>query len=100
MYAIRSYYVVSSNKELIAEIAQLETQLKSVETKLSILYHDNFTDGFPKIYKDSVDKLVNNLNNTFDFATKHLIAIEKIVVDIPFRIENLEKGELSSEKNA
>lgn len=92
--------IVSSNRELIAEIAQLESQLKSTQTNLSILYHDNFVDMQQKTYKDSVDNFVNNLNVVLIAFTKHLLAIEKVVVDIPFRIDNLEKGELSTKNRA
>jgi hypothetical protein len=89
--------IVSSNRALIAEIAQLETRLKSVQTKLSILYHDTFVDFQQELYKNSVDKFVDNLNVVLVTFTRHLLAIEKVVVDIPFRIDNLEKGELSTE---
>jgi len=92
--------IVSSNRELIAEIAQLESRLKSTQTNLSILYHDNFVDMQQKTYKDSVDNFVNNLNVVLIAFTKHLLAIEKAVVDIPFRIDNLEKGELSPKNRA
>jgi len=88
--------IVNSNKELIAEIAQLEMRLKSTQTNLSILYHDNFVETPQQIYKSSVDDFIKNLNVVLAAFTRNLLAIEILVVDIPFRIGNLEKGELSA----
>jgi len=92
--------IISSNKSLIDEITFLKVKIRNCKTRLLIHFHNKSDSPFQKLYITQIEQMTSNLNKVLDSFLKYLLSIEKIIVDMPTRLDNFKDLEPKPEQLA